>query len=79
MQIPDTLRLLVLLNVSLLSGCAASKPEPVYTNVQPRAEKLSESVLQAMQPNSTDLLKKAETWYDNSGKLLDSVTSKFAP
>ena len=33
------------------------------------------ATLQAMQPDSTDLLKRADEWLQNSQQLLDSVTT----
>lgn len=67
---------LIALLASSLTGCGSLKGEPTYINVKPKAEPLSETVLHAMQPNSTDLLKRADDWLLNSGQLLDSVTSK---
>lgn len=60
---------------SSLSGCGTATPERAYINVKPKVEPLSETVLQAMQPNSIDLLKRADDWLLNSGLLLDSVTN----
>lgn len=60
--------------LTLLAACSPLKPEPVYINVKPQLAPLSAEILQAMQPDSTDLLKRAAAWYGNSGKLLDSVT-----
>lgn len=65
---------LLLLVVSTIAGCSSLKPEPRYINVKPKADPIPAEILQAIQPNSTDLLKKAEVWYENSGKLLDCVT-----
>ena len=58
-----------------IAGCASLKPEPTYIVVKPKVAPLSKTVLQAMQPNSTELLQKADSWLQNSGQLLDSVTS----
>lgn len=57
------------------SACCKARTELRYTNVKPKLEPLPVEILQAMQPDSTELLKRAEDWYENSGKLLDSVTS----
>ena len=67
------LSLLVLL-LSMSVGCATVPKEPRYINVKPQVAPLSASVSQAIQPNSTSLLKRAELWLKNSGELLDSVT-----
>lgn len=61
------------MGLSMLSGCSSQTPEREFINVKPEVQPLNKSVLQGMQPNSTDLLKRAEDWYENSGKLLDSV------
>lgn len=66
---------LIALLASGLTGCATANPEVRYTNVKPKVPPLSENVLDAMQPNSTDLLKRADDWLLNSGLLLDSVTN----
>ena len=71
-----TSRFLPALLLMLLSGCAAPKIEQRYTNVRPKVEPLSAEILQAMQPNSTELLNRGEAWNASTGKLLDSVTSK---
>lgn len=68
--------LLLLLSVTLLSACGPVKTGQQSTNVRPKVEPLSEEILQTMQADSTPLLKKADRWYENSGKLLDSVTDK---
>lgn len=65
---------LVLL-LSTQIGCSNLKGEPEYINVKPKVQPLTENVLQAMQPNSTELLKRADDWLLNSGLLLDSVTN----
>lgn len=57
------------------SACCKARSELRYTNVKPKLEPLPAEILQAMQPDSTELLKKAEDWYESSGKLLDSVTN----
>lgn len=61
--------------LSLLTGCASQPCVPTYIAVKPKVTPLSAELSQAMQPNSTDLLKRAEDWYESSGKLLDSVTA----
>lgn len=66
---------LIALLGSTLAGCSSLNSEPRYINVKPKAEPLSAEVLQAMQPDSTQVLKKADQWYENSGQLLDSVTT----
>ncbi len=69
------MKLLLLSSVlSMIVGCSSVPTEQRYTNVRPKAEPLSVEVLQAMQPDSTRLLKKADLWFENSGTLLDSVT-----
>ncbi|QDH83973.1 hypothetical protein Axy10_067 [Achromobacter phage vB_AxyP_19-32_Axy10] len=68
------LSLLALL-ASTLTGCSVANPERAYINVKPKADPLSAEVLQAMQPNSTEVLKKADSWLENSAQLLDSVTN----
>jgi hypothetical protein len=65
--------------LSMLSACGAANKGPQFTNVRPKVEPLSEEISQAMQVDSTPLLKKADLWYENSGKLLDSVTDKSKP
>ncbi|MNE91840.1 hypothetical protein D3C80_1895030 [compost metagenome] len=57
----------------MLSGCNSQLPDPTYINVKPEVQPLNKNVLHGMQPNSTELLKRAEDWYESSGKLLDSV------
>ncbi|XNM00495.1 o-spanin [Pseudomonas phage Zuri] len=57
-----------------ISACSSQPSEPTYINVKPEVPKLNGTLLQSMQPNSTDLLKRGESWYESSGKLLDSVT-----
>ena len=56
-------------------GCCSAKTAQRYTVARPKLEPLPAATLQAMQPDSTELLKKAEDWYESSGQLLDSVTS----
>lgn len=56
-----------------LAGCCNQQPVKEYISVKPKAAPLSETTLQAMQPNSTEVLNRAGLWYENSGKLLDSV------
>ena len=75
-----TMQMLLLLCISImLSACATSNSGQRYTNVKPKVEPLSEEILQTMQADSTPLLKKADLWYENSGKLLDSVIDKSVP
>lgn len=69
-----TKRLLPLLLLTTIVGCSSMKPEREFIESSRKAAPLSESVLQAMQPNSIEVLKKADQWYESSGKLLDSVT-----
>ena len=57
-----------------IAGCASLKPEPTYIVVKPKAEPLSETTLRAMQPDSTDSLKRASMWSENSRRLLNNVT-----
>ena len=60
--------------LTTLIGCSNLQKEPRYINVSPKPEPLSAEVLQAMQPDSTKVLSKADNWLKNSGQLLDSVT-----
>lgn len=62
-----------------LTGCGSQKVEREFISVKPEVPSLNKNVLHGMQPNSTELLKKAEHWYVNSGKLLDSVTEPSSP
>ena len=71
--------LLLMLSVTSISGCAMSNKGQQYINVKPKVEPLSEEILQTMQADSTPLLKRADLWYEHSGKLLDSVTDKSNP
>ena len=66
--------LLVACGLIFSSACCKARIEPRYINVMPKLEPLPAETLQAMQPDSTELLKKAEDWYESSGELLDSVT-----
>ena len=72
---PFTQKLLLLCMLSTLAACASQKPAREFIESKPKVEPLSASVLQAMQPNSTEVLKRADQWYKNSGLLLDSVTN----
>ena len=72
--VTSTQVLLLLFSVSTMLGCSSLKPEARYINVKPKADPIPAEILQAIRPNSTEVLKKAETWYENSGKLLDCVT-----
>lgn len=65
--------------LTLLTGCSSQKAEREFISDRPKALPVNKHVLQGMQPNSTELLKKAELWYENSGKLLDSVTEPSLP
>ena len=67
--------LLLSFGVSMMVGCSSLTNEPVITNVSPKVEPLSKPILHAMQPNSTEVLKKAEGWLQSSQQLLDSVTT----
>ena len=58
----------------LIAGCANQKPEPINTVQCPKPAKLSKSVLQIMQPDSTALLQRVDSCLKNSGQLLQSVT-----
>ena len=64
---------LIVLSLSILLGCTTVKREPVYINTKLSLEPLNVEILQLMQPDSTELLKEAETWYRDSELLLDSV------
>ena len=66
--------LLPIMLLSMLLGCGTTKKEPSYTNEKLKAQKLSEEVLQAMQPNSTEVLKRADEWLRTSEQLLNSAT-----
>lgn len=66
--------LLLLCSLGLLSACASHRTEPRSTNVCPTLEPLSGQTLRAMQPNSTDLLNRADSWLESSDQLLQSVT-----
>ena len=66
---------LLALAVITTAGCNSLKDEHRYINVKPKPEPLSAEILQAMQPDSTTVLKKADVWLKNSGQLLDSVTT----
>ena len=71
--------LLVLFWLSALltsSGCCKAHVEVRYIETKLHPAPLPPEILQAMQPNSTELLKRAENWSESSGKLLDSVTTK---
>lgn len=68
-----TLWLLLGLSVITSSGCSTLSNEPVVINVKPKVEPLSKPILQAMQPNSTELLSRADGWLQSSQQLLDSV------
>lgn len=68
--------LLLVMLLSMLLGCGTTKKELTYTNEKLKAQKLSEEVLQAMQPNSTEVLKRADEWLKTSEQLLNSVTQK---
>ncbi|UZV39856.1 o-spanin [Xanthomonas virus PB119] len=63
----------------LIAGCSSAPNARSYTNVSPKAEPLSAEILQAMQADSTPLLKKGEHWNKSTGQLLDSVTDKSKP
>lgn len=68
-------KLLPLLLLSVLSACASQTKELQLTPLKPRPDPISAEVLRAMQPNSTDLLKRAEDWLASSKKLLDGETT----
>lgn len=59
-----------------VSACCKAHVEQKYIEIRPKPAPLPAEVLRAMQPNSTELLKKAEDWSTSSGKLLDSATDK---
>lgn len=67
--------LCVISSAILLSGCATASDVPPPTNVCPVLEPLSGQTLRASQPNSTDLLNRADSWLVSSDQLLSSVTS----
>ena len=66
----------LLLLISMLPACGTQKIVQRPIVVCPNPGPLSPQLLQLTQPNSTELLKKADDWLLNSGKLLDSVTPK---
>lgn len=68
-------RSLMLCVVTTLTACSSVPPEPQFTNVRPQVAPLSAQVSQAIQPNSTDLLKRADLWLESSEQLLNCVTS----
>lgn len=68
-------KLLLLSMLSVLSACASQPKGRVATNVLPKPAPLSAEVSRAMQPNSTDLLKKVEAWLASSRQLLDNANS----
>ena len=72
----STLPILLMLPLLMLAGCASQKIVSRPILVCPKPEQPSAAISQIMRPNSTGLLKKADTWYTNSGQLLDSVTPK---
>ncbi|MNL22299.1 hypothetical protein D3C87_1436400 [compost metagenome] len=65
--------------LTTMVGCSSQPPVREFISVKPEAQPLNKSVLQSMQPNSTDLLKRAGLWYENSGQLLNSVTEPSVP
>ena len=65
---------LLLCALMLLAACGAVPTEPQFINVKPKLDPLPAQVSQAIQPNSTDLLKRADLWLENSGQLLNCVT-----
>ena len=66
-------KLSLLLLLSTLCACASRPKEPLYINIKPKLDPLSAEVSRAMQPNSTELLKRAGAWSESSRQLLDSV------
>lgn len=72
-------RLLLTFVVSTTVACSCPSNVRPPTNVLPKVEPLSEEVSQAMQADSTPLLKRADSWYENSGRLLDSVNDSSEP
>lgn len=68
-------KLLLLSLLSTLSACNSPPKELRLTPHSPKPDPISAEVLQAMQPDSTSLLKKAEDWLASSKKLLDGETT----
>lgn len=75
-QIRSSRGLLLVSMLSILSACGTLNKERLTTNICPQPAPLSKNILQAMQPNSTEVLKRADDWSKNSQQLLDSVTPK---
>lgn len=67
--------LLPIFVLAMSSACCKAHVEVRYISVKPKLEPLPPETSQAMQPDSTELLKRAESWSENSEQLLDSVTS----
>lgn len=73
----SNMKLMLLLSVMCMSSaCHRAVVEQRCTGLRPRPEPLPPEILLLMQPSSTELLKKAEDWYRNSGQVLDSVKTE---
>ena len=70
--------LLTALLVSLMvSACSAPpKAAPPATVQCPRPAKLSDTVLQAMRPDSTKILQRVDSWLNRSARSLSTETSE---
>lgn len=76
-KLQRSILLLCGLNALLMSSaCCKAHVEVKYIEIKPKVRRLPAEISQAMQPNSTELLKRAEDWSKSSQKLLDSVTDK---
>lgn len=75
-KLGSSMKCLLLISVlTMSSGCCRVPGEPRYIIVRPSPGPLSSEILQTMQPDSTELLKRAESWSENSRLLLDSVNT----
>ena len=63
--------------VPIITSCSLIKRDSVYTNVVPQQEQLNANLLEAMQPNSTEVLLKADKWLKSSEELLSKEITKL--
>ena len=68
--------LLLLSTASMLFGCGTVNSGQHITEPKPHPDPLSAEILQAMQPNSTNLLNRADVWLKSSDQQLNSETPK---
>lgn len=66
--------LLLLSALAMSSGCCRAPIVQPCTETRPKPTPLPEAISQTTQPDSTELLKRAEDWSESSRQLLDSVT-----